>query len=242
MNKTKLHLYTNTMKDFSYLKGTGILSDERIAELAEIMDEKNFIPVELKNGQKIVDEKWKFHIPTSRVYVKSDYSENYVLEQILSEVLTEEEILTLNEQASREYNSQRDDARFEKAEKIHWRDFQLSDNIIVEDDEIYEDLESFIEKFYCDHLPEDEDFEEWKPSYLWEGEKYPWLNRVGVDQIVETFSDDVTWDYGDPNISGEEELQKALDKFWEENKDIWWGRPTGRVILLDEEFWKEYQN
>ena len=239
MEKQKLKVYSNVLDNLSKLKGLNLLPDERIDELIDLTDIKQFVPVELKCGGTIKNEEWKLHAPTNKVYIVSTYSSNYVRDLILQDLLSNDEIDLLNEHASKLYNKKGEKEKFDKAEKIHWRDFKINDKIILDDDQIFEDLESFVENYYSNNDPEDEDFEEWKPKYLEEGEKEPWLYRVGVDQIVENYSEDVSWDYSDPNITGEEELQKALDKFWEDNKNIWWGKATGRLIILDEEFWNK---
>ena len=134
------------------------------------------------------------------------------------------------EQSVKEY--EREKARFDKAKKIMFSEFKGDQ--FYSGDNYYHEIEDFL--FYFDY-PDD------CSKYVWATKLVPYITKK--DAYDDVYSNDIE-DQLDPNIEwevdGEEDLQKALDKFVEaneHNKAYW---PDYEIaLLIDDEIKKRKQ-
>lgn len=242
-NKTPLRIYSNIIEDLSKLKGSNLLPDERIDELVDLTDPKHLVPIELKNGMVIKNEDWVFHPPTSRVFFQSKNSDYFTRNSILEELLIEEEIIQLNQYANAVYSEKRNQERFEKGKKIHWKNYN---GRICYSDDYYKNLYEFAERILENEDDviqafEDRNWEEFiaaVPNYVESVEDHIYFPKLNTTDLEERFCEEaIDWN-GGPNFNGEKELDEALAKFYEINKDVTYYTTDGGFVILDEEFWK----
>jgi hypothetical protein len=120
---------------------------------------------------------------------------------------------------------------------------------VCDDGEWYGDVESYIESV-CDYDVErfikDEnlslqDFIDYFPEFVSTTTPENMVPKIGVDIITERLDGDLYCDDWEPEYRGLEELQKALDKFAEDNKDnIVWIQNDKKILMLEKELTEVY--
>lgn len=226
----QLTCFTNILENFDHLKDSGILTNERIEEIKEYISDKNFVPVELKDGREI--KNWTCHKPSGTIWTNTIKREDgwghFVYESILSHLLTEEEIDRINKDASSYYLKEQEKRRFEKAEKIPAAEWDGP----VYWNEYYTTVDECIES--QKDLWDENDGEFELPKYVWACDKVEPICHLDYYYIVESATEDNSFeDWDIDELKGKEELMAALDKFNELNKNqvSWYSNEKIAVIL-----------
>lgn len=105
----------------------------------------------------------------------------------------------------------RERAIFEKAEKVTEWDGPVQCDSIGHNDGFFESVEALLD--YCAGVDEE------VPEYAWACEKSSFVS-VTVDDIVSVVEGDAYEDFTSDDLSGLPELETALNKFNEDNKDL----------------------
>lgn len=241
--KPTLHFYSDIYKNFDKLKGTGVIPDERLDSAIEWVKDENFVPVKLEDGHEI--KNWVCHKPSGKVFphFDSESSKHYIYDRIFEDFFNESEIKALNENANKIWNEINDNFRFQKAEKITWK--ENGSDCICDDNNYFNDPDDFIEQVLenCDVY----DFE----SFLAEVPKFVWTTKItsylttidAKGHLQDVICSDVNVEDGDPEFIGWDELQNAINKFIKANEDqCYYMVDYSKAIILDEQFWRKIYN
>jgi hypothetical protein len=240
--KIKLSVYSNypIEKVLENLAVDGFLTQERSNELLELIADSTFEPAEV-NG--VISKNIMFHKPTRMGWSMGilETGLEYCKKASLESLVTEEEATTINRHQRLELNSRIEGDRRKKAEVIEFKD--MACDPVWDGDNYYYDLGDF-EDTVSDRLPHPDDvtLKEYlaaAPSYLWTSREEPWIHQHDVGVFIpEEMPEDCDYD---PH--GCEELQIAIDKFQETNKEFKVCYPDySKVVLLDEDFWRKVYN
>ena len=226
MSKEKLFLYSNICSDFTILKGSGILSDERLEEIKRLLGDDQYGPVILKDGREI--ENWQVHIPTGKVFANTGKPyQNYIRTIALESILSEDEIIALNKYANVYASDRREKRLFEKATKIKYSEYEgeglyYGDSYYFDIDELLEDAE------YSSEEGDD------PPQYAWACTSHP-VCDLSLGRIIDNATDDAYEDFDQMSLHGLDDLKKAIDTFNELNKNhLSYSVDFKRAILLNE--------
>lgn len=192
------------------VRDSGLLSPERMAEVsAEISAriepcfdkqgreiEKAFI-VNLGTGERMLHPR-----------VDCEHTREYMRRSVMERVLTEAELTVINARCLEAGQTAKDAERFAKAKKVDsW------DGGVFYGDEYFASMDDVI-----DHLASNGD--EW-PEFVWAAAPKRVITDLRVSEVVEGDISDRGWeDMDTSDLDGVDELQAALDKFVEANKDV----------------------
>lgn len=204
---------------FSEIWGTNIFPSGRWAELAHQI---NLCIYQVFDGDdKVVDCVKIVKIPSDSdatsgvIYTQMlhDPEWTYMKGQILKTLLTDDEVdLLLNraDDIARFNCAQKEKERFDKAKKINEADWA---GPIMHGDQYYDSVADLRDMMDPEEL---EDVE-----FVWATKERRVIPSLSVAEIVENDFFDNGWeDMEVDDLNGVEELQKALDKFVEENKGV----------------------
>lgn len=220
-----LNCFTNILENFDHLKGSGILTDERITEIKQYLSDENFVPVKLEDGRVIKD--WTCHKPSGTIWANTIKREDgwghYVYQSVLSHFLTEEEIERINRDASSFYSAERERKRFEKAEKIPAAEWN---GPVYWNDNYYSDVDDFL-----DQMADEEFFEDVK--YVWACDDVRPACQLDLDSIIESATEDAYEDFETDDLTGLEDLEKAIETFnkLNEKPETWYSNEKIAIIL-----------
>lgn len=227
-NKIKLSCFSNIIDNLDCLKDSNLFSKERLEEMINWLAPNQFSEPKLENGKTI--KNYIIHELTGTFWNNEFYSressKSYINREILELLLTENEIIQFNKYADRIWREQREKTNFEKAEKVKYEDYDgliyiegLGPEYFDNEDDIY------------DYLLEDCETEDTKITYGWATVGKPSCH-LNLDRIIENATEEAHEGYNGP--AGIEELQIAVDKFNELNKnDLTYWASWKKVILLD---------
>lgn len=233
MKKKTLHFYSYIFKDAEILRG--LISDEKIEILKKSLEPEGFCEARLENGKVISN--FVAHKDTGLLFHKCNFEEGtytikeihfYVLaNDIWIGLLTDEEIDILNQKASSVWSARQDQLRFEKAQKIPAADY---DGWVYSDcfDDYFDCVESFLERLEeCD-----EDFV--RPTFVWACNEKQFLQLPSAEDIVDDYAENRHEDWDSSQADGLKELDEAISKFNEANKDAvaYWA-DYSRAVILD---------
>lgn len=207
--------YMKTYLTFDQIKDSGLLSLERMAEV-ESEIQSRFEPLFSKEGQELknLNQYWLSKDGEKKHYLVMEHggAKEYAEREVMQEVLTQEEIELVDKNCFKAQQEQRDAAAFEKAEKIlaaNWNGW-------VYWSEYHDSVESFLDWWECYYHEEDV-----KPTYIWACKPVRVIDDINAADIAERFIEDNGWDeMALSDLNGLDDLDKALKKFIEDNKDI----------------------
>lgn len=204
-----------------------ILPPDRVKELEKLIAD-NIQPAYTKSGKEI--EKAVVLIKpgseTGSLYLRGkegDYTQDYVTQEAMNLFLTEEEKRFIVNNFRKISYDQHEKELFEKAEKIPVAEY---DGLLWWGDEYFFCVEDLIERLEEDDLD--------KPQYVWAAKPVQVINPVSVFDVFENQIENRGWEDMDAkDLEGVEELQAALDKFVELNKDVksYWEDNKKAIIL-----------
>ena len=148
----------------------------------------------------------------------------YIRRELLSALLTPEELKIINDHCSSASSAAADAKRFEKAEKLtEW------DGWVTDGDRYWDSVESYLDER---GEPDEDDGE--GPTYLWVATPQQVIPDLDVADVVEHYVTDRGWeDCSVDDLEGVKELQAALDVFVKANKQVVSYTPdTTRAVLL----------
>ena len=193
------------------VKESGLLTPERIAEI-EMEVEKRILPVFDGEGREITTAKLA-DTPQRFMYrVDDENSWAYIRRMILPWVLTDEEIRSVYDKCFSATSTRHDAERFAAAEKITSWNGPVYCEGVGYNEGYFSDLGEFLD-YAADR------FEDGFPSHLWTCETIPVVN-LDLEQILENEIENCSIeDFDQDELQGREELDAAMEKFNELNKD-----------------------
>lgn len=227
----KLHFYSDILTNWGTLKGSGILPDARVDEIEAFCAPEQFIPATAFIADKYKDiPDYVIHKPTGKMFHKKALEEvsRHIYETLLSDFLTESEIEILNKNASAAWSAHQEQQRFEKAEKIAAADY---DGWVFLEGAGYN--EGYFEsvEYLKEWIEEGSDNPEY-PKYVWACIGRPIVN-LDFDNCLPSIYNNAYEGFEADDLSGLEELEAALEKFNEVNKNLKCYYPDyKRVIVL----------
>ena len=228
---SNLSFYTKIFEDFEVLNDTGVLSNERLKEIKDFISKDKFIAPRLEGGKTIKD--WVIHEPTGSMFTERALadSEHYVYCRCLKDLLTEEEIASLNKYASSAYSAKKEAERLTAATKIvaiiSEDGVQCEYDGAVYDpcnDSYYNSIDDFLEQ-------EGDDIDFNDEVYLWACNS---KRRVFIDadNVIANSVEEVEELYSF-ETRGTNALIKAIDDFNKANEDaIYWEADYLTSIVL----------
>lgn len=207
------------------VRESGLLTAERMAEVSREIDAR-ISPCFDREGREI---------PQARLadcgrhkgrllFARFDYAtaEEYMRREIMSGVLTDDELKLINDQCTGAHQAAQDAERFDKAEKV-----EAWDGGAFWGDDYFSSMDEL-----CDRIVSDGD--DW-PKYVWAAEPRVVIDGLRVSDVVEHQMCDRGWEDMDMHdLHGVDELQAALDKFTEANKGVMSYEPNyKKAILMD---------
>lgn len=231
---SNLHFFTAIFDDFEVLKGSGILSDARLAEIKSYIAPDKFVIPCLITGKTIPN--WVVHEPTGLIFLETSLkdSNHYVYSSCLEGLLTNEEVEALNKRASSVWSAAQEKARFDKAAKIQatilrgesGNTLECEYNNAVYDESTDSYFDSLEEYFWDINAPENE--ERLEPRYLWACKKEP-IIKLDLGVIIESYEARLE---DEVDLDGEDELQLAIEKFNKANEDKYWYNIDYKTCIL----------
>lgn len=229
MGKRQLNIYSDIMGNLTKLLGLGVISDERITEAAEFVDFSRFKPAVLADGRKLAN--LVVHDVDENVYFNQALTDrpHIVQKMLLESFFSDEEIASLNENASYELRQKRERESFEKAAKVPEDEYS---GPVSDDDNYWGSVDEYRE--------EREDEEEEVRDYLWACEVKPTvlLSWRKVSEL--TTDDEVPEDWDGSEIKGMDELKAAVEAFNKKNEGYTtWQYTTKIAVILNKEVDKD---
>ncbi len=225
--KKTLQFYTRIFSNLHLLKGSGIISDSRLDQCIEYLEDRQWIPAELKSGKIIKD--YLLHEPSGQMYHESAFghSKHYVYDQLLCELLTQEEVDALNKDACEVYRIARDKELFNKAEKIKAADYSGWVYCDGFGEEFFPSVDDYFERHY-------EEFEDYcaYPVFLWACSPRK-ICALDLDSVLDGITEDA-WDDFDyrTDLNGVKELEKAMKEFNALNESVVSYTPNFKLAVL----------
>lgn len=231
-NTKSLHFYSNIFDNFDILKDSGILSNERIEEIKNYCAKDKFEKTILQGGRKL--DNWVTHIPSGKVFAQTALKNSYywLCNSILEDFLTQEEVDSLNKDASQRYSEVKEQEKFEKAEKIKEEDW---DGPVYSEGYGWNDgYFGSIDDFYDDVRDDSEYDEEFTmPKYLWTCDVSPTC-IINIDSVLENLTEEAHENFDYRDLNGLDELRAAVDKFNKLNEDnVSWTPNFKKCVILN---------
>ena len=219
----KITVFTDILRNFNILKDSGLLTNERFQELTDYVSDDKFTEVRLDNGAVI--DSWRRHEPSGEVFCNWETHKNshYILSLCLEHILTDEEIALVNKCGDDVYRETKNRQMLEKAIKI---DYQNYDGYFYAEGigrEYFNDLEDLEEE--C------ADYDIELPEYAFACESNK-IVKLSFDDLYDRISDRAYEDFDGYDLTGVEELEAAIEKFNEANKDLICYNPDFTKVIL----------
>jgi len=236
-NKPKLTCYTTLFSNWDFLKNTGVLSNERIEEIKCFCADDQYVPAKLEDGRVIQD--WCVHKPTGKIFNKfaMESSEHYRNVEILSEILSVDEINSINERANDIISREQNRRKYEKATKVLEKDYAgpvYSEKISWYNEGYFESLTDFYDTVNAQKEETEENNETFiKPTYVWACKEKPSC-YIHLSDVLENASQDAHEDFDTNDLQGLAELSAAIDKFNKLNEDnVTYYPDYSKVVILE---------
>ena len=167
---------------------------------------------------------------------KDSWGKNYVYRLIFEELLSPEEVETINKFANRVWRAKQEATRYEKAEKIAAADYDgwIFTESTGHNEGYFESVGEYLEWAEEENYDLDETDGDYihPESYLWATNSSPCC-ALDLDGILENATQDTYEDFEIDSLKGLEELKNAIDKFNHSNKDkIAYEQNKKLVIIL----------
>lgn len=208
------------------IKKSGLLPPERIKEL-ENQIQNHFEDVFDSSGKKLKGVKSYYLIEDGKkisyIFNEKTYkaSEDYYIRQILSILLTEEELKIIQDFCSKKLQAEIDEKYLKQAKTINISEYSGQ---FYYNDKFFEDEEEL--KEYLAEIDQN-------PEYVWAVRESIVFNVRAEDIISNEIENNGYENLEIDDFDGVQELQKALDSFKELNKNIKaWERDTRLKIKL----------
>lgn len=201
--------------DWSTIKGSGLLSHERITELEAELDRRiRPLIVDGKDipSARLVDAPSSCYI--IMVEAQGSYSlMDYHRKGLLAELMTPEELKTLNDFASTCFEEKREATNYANAAKVSDREYEGG---VWWGDDYFGEMEEMLDRLMWDcEDPED------IPEYVWAAKPTVVIPELDASDVVEHYVCDRGWEDMDVNdLNGVDELQAALDAFVKANEGV----------------------